>query len=580
VSNVFIEIGQSTLRASFQDTVLEMPLERAGEGRLTADCRQQVAGSLREFIRKQGRFAHPRAVCAIGARGVSLRRVTLPSSARDNLPQLLALQIEKEFPLPPDALAWGWYSVEPQDSGKAGTNGSLEIVVAAMRREGIEEYTSLLREAGVEPVFTLGALAAGLACPPISGACALLDIDRQQSAFITFEDGVPTSVRNLPWGHELIKQTADGMPEASQHKTGQPAAHPSRDAIPDGAGHRQSRDPFASAIASLAQSINSVWSGRRIYLTGPDVPLDRLAAGLRVALGGGVECRPVELPAGNVRSAALLGLQKAARQDGHYPALLIEARKPADAPGHTPRAQPWKWGALAAGLVLCVGFLPYAEALLRKPALARRIADIESSRGNLPEIDRDLSFFQYLETNQSPYLNLLSIVGDAAPRGARINSLTLNRQGEFSMRGTMQNPGQLTQFRSNLIHSGWFSSVVVEEQTPEQNQQKVTLRMSARWKPGEPFTPPPVPEPGSPQMPGGLPPGFTTGFPPGGPPGMPPGMPQGLPPGVVISGRPMPPPGMPPGATPSVQPGTPPGLPPGESPEGPPDGPVMIIPQP
>ena len=47
----------------------------------------------------------------------------------------------------------------------------------------------------------------------------------------------------------------------------------------------------------------------------------------------------------------------------------------------------------------------------------------------------------------------------------------------------MQNSQQVTDFRSKLIDSGFFAGVTVEEQTPSPDRQKLSVRMSAQWKP-------------------------------------------------------------------------------------------------
>jgi hypothetical protein len=89
---VYIEIRQSSLKALKGETGLELPLERAPAGGLTKACREKVTISLQGFLKKdvwQPRF---RAYCAIGARGVSLRRLTLPATSKEDLKRLLALQ--------------------------------------------------------------------------------------------------------------------------------------------------------------------------------------------------------------------------------------------------------------------------------------------------------------------------------------------------------------------------------------------------------------------------------------------------------------------------------------------------------
>ena len=108
---VFLEFGQSSLKALRGEAGLELALERMPSGGLTKACREKLIPRLQGFLRKEVWQPRFRAYCAIGARGVSLRRLTLPPTPKENLKRLLALQIESEFPLPPDALAWGYRQI-------------------------------------------------------------------------------------------------------------------------------------------------------------------------------------------------------------------------------------------------------------------------------------------------------------------------------------------------------------------------------------------------------------------------------------------------------------------------------------
>jgi hypothetical protein len=69
----------------------------------------------------------------------------------------------------------------------------------------------------------------------------------------------------------------------------------------------------------------------------------------------------------------------------------------------------------------------------------------------------------------------------SAPPGTSFDAVSLGRRGELSLRGKLGNAQQVTEFRSNLIEAGWFSSVVVEEQTPTPDR-RVTVRMTAQLK--------------------------------------------------------------------------------------------------
>jgi hypothetical protein len=203
---------------------------------------------------------------------------------------------------------------------------------------------------------------------------------------------------------------------------------------------------------------------------------------------------------------------------------------------------------VAAGLVLAVLLFPYAEALVMKGSLVRKLEKAKASRGRLGVIDRELTFLQFVKANQPPYVDALYLIAAGAPEGTRLESVSMNARGEVSLRGSLRDSQQVLQLRSKLIDSGFFSSVSVEEQNPTPDRQKVNVRMSAQWKPvieRQLVKLGPTPEEvekiktAAKQLsPGGMPGGMgMPGMPPGMPPMMmpPPGaMPAGLPPGIQL----------------------------------------------
>src|SRR5207248_7370317 len=151
-SSLYLEIRQTSLRVLHGDQTLELPIERQENGRLTDECRERLAHDLRNFLKKKNWQPRVRAICAIGARGVSLRRLSLPASPKEELNRLLNLQIESEFPLPPDALAWGYRRVNHAESSTAAT-ARQEFLVIAVKKEVLEEYSEILSRCGVSPQF-------------------------------------------------------------------------------------------------------------------------------------------------------------------------------------------------------------------------------------------------------------------------------------------------------------------------------------------------------------------------------------------------------------------------------------------
>jgi hypothetical protein len=428
---LYVEFSQTSLRALKEMDGIELPLERGTNGRLTAGCKEKLIAGLQTFLERKSWQPRARAFCAIGANGVSMRRLALPASVKEEFQRLLLLQIENEFPLPPGDLAWGWQRLGPN-----GVASKQEVLVAAVKKEVVEDYANVLSACGVNPVFTLAALARGSLCSPRTGSYAMLDIGSNQSELTIFDNGVPASAR-------IISSSAD----------------------------------------TAAKALGPDWSGKKLFLTGAS---DEIASQFASRLGIGVTCEPVKIESGTGRSSALLGLKKIVEQNGGSLPLTLQVKvKQISGSFNLSEPDVKKWAVRAAVLLCALLLLPYAEALLLKPFLARKLTTLKSEKGRLTTIDRELGFLQSLKQNQPPYLDTLFIFGKSTPQGARIDSLTMNRHGEISLRGSMRDATQVTDFRTKLIGSGFFANVAVEEQAPTPDRQKVNVRMTAQWKPAD-----------------------------------------------------------------------------------------------
>src|SRR5688572_21612746 len=206
--SVYIEIRQNALKLLAGDNGLEVPLERLENNRLTPLSRERLTSSVREFLRKHGARPGTRAFCAIGARGVSLRRMTLPTASKEDLERLLVLQIESEFPLSPDELAWGYRVLERERSPENGSSKTQQLLVVAVKKELLEEYADVLTASGLTPSFTLAALARSRLVLQPPASYAVLDVGLSQSELISFENGSPGFLRVIPWGDEKTSDSA------------------------------------------------------------------------------------------------------------------------------------------------------------------------------------------------------------------------------------------------------------------------------------------------------------------------------------------------------------------------------------
>jgi hypothetical protein len=121
------------------------------------------------------------------------------------------------------------------------------------------------------------------------------------------------------------------------------------------------------------------------------------------------------------------------------------------------RRRSWRWHALC---------FPYAEAIVLKPFLEKKLAALEADRGRLATIDQELDFLKFLKQNQPPYLDAIYLMARSAPQGTRLDELSMGRHQEISIRMKFGKCPTSQRFRAKLIDSGWFANVVVEEQAP------------------------------------------------------------------------------------------------------------------
>ena len=552
-SALYLEIRQGSLRVLYGEQTLELPVERQENGRLTDDCRERLAYGLRNFLKKKNWQPRVRALCAIGARGVSLRRLSLPATPKEELHRVVNLQIESEFPLPPDSLAWGYRQLAAADPSTSPGNSKQELLVVAVKKEVVEEYSDLLSSCGVTPQFTLASLARSSLCHESSGPFAVLDIGRKQSELISFQNGAPASIRIIPWGGENITRVIEenlgiGTVEAEKLKHTWDEGSGG-----NGEAGRAVQTAISSALDSLAVAINSNWSGEKLYLTGRSARYREMPVQLSKRLRSAY-CERLEAIPDHGRSAAILGLKKGVEKSGgqSFVILRLKENKAAEN-GKTPA---WKkaagkilsgtddepvsraanvklvFGALALALA-CLCF-PYAEAVLLKNRLAKKLETLKADKVRLATIDRELSFLQHIKTTEPPYIDCLSVLANAS-QGGKLDSISMNRRGELSLRGTMRGSQQVTDFRNKLIASGFFASVSVDEQTPSPDRQKFAIRLTAQWKPinaRERAVIDPTPEEAEKLKNRSKDPAFAM------PPDMP--MPMGMPPGMMPPGGPMP----------------------------------------
>lgn len=522
-AEIFMELEARALRVARADTLRAWDLERAPDGRLEGAFRQRLVAELSEFVGRRVWQGRIHAVCAIPAGGISFRRWTVPANAPD-LEGILRLRLESEFPLSPEELAWGWV---PLGASRQAEGLGREILLVAVRRAGLQELHDVLVEAGLAPTFTVAALARAAlhAWPPTGGG--LLHVGRDQTEWLSWDEQGPARLRVLSWGEsDLLRELEAGL------GLGRREAEKVLAGLADGTREDASKvwPCVDAAVARLQAQIPALPGQGRVGVTGARWLVPVLNRALNARWGDSPHCEVVDREEGQAPSSAMKGLRRAGAADGSF-LVVLGMRAPEETVARVPET-PRRWMALAAVLLLLVLALPYAEAWIQRPRLAERVEAVKSKQGQLRMIDREVEFLRYLRTNQTAHLETLLVLGRCAPNGARIDSFHLNRKGELALRISMRQPPEAVEFRRKLVNSGFFQDVVVEEQSPSPDRQKLLVRLSAVLRPASLRENLPILGTNEPAG-GGTGPGG-----PGGPPGMPPGMPMGMPPGFPM---PMPP---------------------------------------
>ncbi|MBN8247797.1 MAG: PilN domain-containing protein [Verrucomicrobia bacterium] len=454
---MFAEIGAESFHARLGERGVDLPVRRQADGRLTPASVEQIQGALRTLAGGRPGWGKVRVCCALPGRGLIFRTMSLPAAAGE-IPRLLPLQMEAEFPLPPEALAWGWMPLP--SSEPSPTEPKQQVLVAALRREAVEDHAALFGSWAAEVVFTPAALARAELIPRRPARFALLEAGARHCELLLWDAGEAPVVRPVAWGPES-QAGADGS-------------------VRTGSGSSQ-----GAAVSGTGNW--TAWVRQApLWISGPGAAAALQSGAVAGIASMGEVQKLADTGAGGAGiSTAIQGLMRrgvpsAASAEPGF--IALRTAVPSEAARRLSQRIPRRPLSVAVALLVLVLAFPYLEAWGLKPRLSRRLTELKSDSAQLAVIDRELSFLRYLELNQAPHLDAAYVVAQAAPSGTRVETLSINRQGEVSLTGYLRDLAQVGDFRLKLVNSGFFSSVVVEDQTPTPDRQRINFRIAARWK--------------------------------------------------------------------------------------------------
>ena len=501
-----IDLGTDSIKLRSKEAVARIPLSRYDDGGFTEESVEAVRRTVEKMTGKRnvGRRGKARpAWCALPARGVSLRRWQLPDVSVDERERMLALRVETEFPLPIEQMVWGHASYPTSTNGSTPPNaaGHREVLVAALRADGVRPYRELLEASGLAPRFTLGILEAGRICPRVPGLAAVLDVGAAGSDLLFLRDGRPCAIRSLALGGEqLTRDIAEALgvsaEEArSRERSQESLADAEREEVKAAVGRLASR--IADWVHDCSRELPQDAGGlSHVFLVGGGARAAGFPSALESALSG-VTCERITAVKKADGSAVLSGLRKRLAQRGESD---IELRVPQCVESSASRsvdvAAVRRWAAIALLLFVATVVMAYARPIWKLAALEQRIAQMRTELDLLPSRERELGFLQTLQARRVPYFDIVTAIGTLAPPGTHLDTVSLDRTGDVAFRCRVPKNELVNPYRERLATSGWFRDLVLEEQTASKDKKMpgIIVRISAQLA-FEPGRVPDLPEP-------------------------------------------------------------------------------------
>jgi type IV pilus assembly protein PilM len=211
-SVIGIDIGTSSIKA------VELGLAAGGVEIRHWAIEPLVGNDAKSALKKIGErlhFNNQLLVSSVFGKGTLIRYVDLPRMPLEDLRKSYIFDLDKYFPFDPKSIYTDCAILDPESKDK-----KMSVLLAAVKREIVEERLKLFKEAGLElNRVTINSIAIanafnhlGPQVTPSGKAKAVLDIGGSASCFMIFKDSSPRFTRDIFVGsRELTKKIANAL---------------------------------------------------------------------------------------------------------------------------------------------------------------------------------------------------------------------------------------------------------------------------------------------------------------------------------------------------------------------------------
>jgi len=160
-----------------------------------------VINTIKEVLKEQN-INTKQAVSALTGHYVIIKKVTFPAATEDELAESIQWEAEQYIPFPVTEVNLDFQILGSETEGR----GQMDVMLVAVKKDVISDYTSVLREAGLSPVvidvdaFALENMME-INYPVVSGEMiAVVNVGASITSLTVIVDGVTAFTRSIPMG--------------------------------------------------------------------------------------------------------------------------------------------------------------------------------------------------------------------------------------------------------------------------------------------------------------------------------------------------------------------------------------------
>ncbi|HVP30503.1 MAG TPA: type IV pilus assembly protein PilM [Myxococcota bacterium] len=277
-----------------------------------------IVEAIRSAVSRGGIKAQ-NAVVAVSGHSVIVKKISLPAMTREELEESIRWEAEQYIPFDVNEV-----NLDFQILSQASTEGQMDVLLVAAKKDLIDDYTSVVTEAGLKPaVIDVAAFAVENAFEANYDASpddvvALVNLGAQTANINILSGGVPCFTRDISAGgnqytEEIQKALSIGFEEAERIKLGGSGAEDSQEVVPQEV-EQAIRVVNEAVIAEITRSLDF------FAATSADMRVNRV-----VLAGGGSMVPGLDTmfhEKTNVRVERMNPLARMVESDRHDPAML------------------------------------------------------------------------------------------------------------------------------------------------------------------------------------------------------------------------------------------------------------------